>query len=321
MNVMNMFEENDPPVMTKPTLGAKPAFAFTPDLKNEEPITELPGDNPYVQPQMQVVPQEPTREDEIKARMEEYTRMGYNPLAALIDKGTPVIDEKKQQRLKFAAGVNALGQGLSTLVGGYYGAKGGPILPQENTFTPAALQEYSQRIDQDKEAKYRNAMSKAAIAGDIFKMATNDVNQERNINTRWMNQAEINKQRYAALQAIANDKKGKGGLSAEDQITVINAKYDRMAEIEQMKSERMRKLETQRQSGRLSQAEFFLEQKKLLEEYKANIKSITEETETYTEEGAAKKTKTETKVAPPVVKPTPQKQSTKSKGKYEIQTW
>ena len=198
MNVMNMFEENKPPVIQKPVVDAQPDYAFTPNpYWGQEPVTELPqqtqpagNQQPVIAPP---VTAEPTREQEINDRMAESMRLGYSPLAYLIDKNTPAVDEKKQQRLKLAAGFNALGQGMSTLYGGYMGSKGGPVLAQENTYTPAALDEYKKMVEADKQNAYRSAMAKAQIASDVFKTASGQVSQERLIREGQKNAREERK--------------------------------------------------------------------------------------------------------------------------------
>lgn len=179
---MNMFEENAQ--WRKPLVVPPAPFSEYTDTPNiDAQVSNAFGEAPQLNANapiapMAVVQPEPTREEKFKARMEENMRLGFNPLSALIDSGTPPVDEKRQQRLKFAAGLNALGQGLSTAYGGYIGSKGGPILAQENTFTPLALKEYNDRINADNEAKYRNAMSKAAIGKDVFQQTSRQLEME-----------------------------------------------------------------------------------------------------------------------------------------------
>ena len=296
MNVLNMFQEEQTPVITKPVQETKPAYAFTPDPNwGQEPITELPGDNKAIQ---QTLP-EPTDEDRIKAKLEEIKRTGGNAIYSLIDQGTPVLDEKKAQRLKFAAATNALGQGLSTLFGGVMGAKGGPILEQRNDFAPAALAEYNQMVAADKDAQYRNAMAKSQLAGKVFEMAKNDIDAENqrkfSRETQKSNQdfqaSENEKQRVAAkeLRAMNN------GMSADDRIRIDNNRYEKMSEANKVKYNYMMALQQMKLAG----IELTYQQKKELEDYKAAMEKVTTESTSY-DNGKETKTKKETTVNPNV---------------------
>lgn len=222
MNVVNMFEENAQwrkPLVVPPDPTAPEPYVYeqgkTPYV--DEQVNNAFGDVPQFDanaaPVMQVVPQEPTREDRIKARLDENNRLMTNPLFDLIDKGTPPLDEKRQQRLKLAAGFNALGQGISTLYGGYMGAKGGPILAQDNTFTPAALKEYNDRINADNEAKYRNAMAKAAIGREVFGQTARQIEME-----------DLQKERLLAAKDHQTWTEGENKKTREHQIALVKAK-------------------------------------------------------------------------------------------------
>lgn len=321
MNVLNMFQEDEP----VKTLTVPPVY--TPEIPTiqQQATDAIIGDTQYglQEPTTSVAP-EPTREELIKMKMDEYTKSGLNPLNALIQKAEPVFDEQKAKRLKFASAANALGQGLSTLYGGYIGSKGGPILQQENTVTPAALAEYNQMLQADKEAKYRTAMMKNALAGDVFKMSVADVNRDEQIKAasnslkkqQEFTAQENEKNRQAEIEKA---KTRSSGRSFDEEAALINLKYDRMAELEAVKEGRMTELEKLRQSGKISQAQYNAEKRKEVEKYKAEMEKVTRETTGF-EDGKEIKTKTQTTVVPDKAKSSTQqrKVSGKSGKSYDI---
>ena len=186
MNVINTFEES---AQWRKPIAAPPApYTETPYVNQQvdNAFGEATVFDPNAQPVMQVVPQEPTYEENLRSRLDKSMQAGSPVLFDFLEKGTPPLDEKRQQRLKFAAGLSALGQGMSTLYGGYMGAKGGPILAQENNFTPAALKEYNDRINADNEAKYRNAMAKFQFGQNVFGQTSRqmEIEQQRKENAK-----------------------------------------------------------------------------------------------------------------------------------------
>lgn len=302
MNVLNMFQEDEPFKPTvKPVAPLVQPPMYTPEIPTnmEQAQEAIIGDTPQFNPELSQAPiPEPTREELLKAKMDEMYKTGFNPMLALIDQGTPQLDEQKAKRLKFAAATNALGQGLSTLFGGVMGAKGGPILEQRNEFTPAALAEYNQMIAADKEAQYRNAMAKSQYVGQLFQMANNNANTEDNRKfsreTQKLSQDFQEKQTDKQIAASKELRAMNGGLSADDRIRVDKSRYGLMSEAQKEKYQYMAQLQEMKNKG----IELTYQEKKELEEYKANIVKTTEETESY-DNGQAKKTKTETTTIPP----------------------
>lgn len=77
----------------------------------------------------------------------------YNPLFALMKQQSPVLDEKRQQRLQRIAAVNSIGKGLGTILQGYYGKKGATITPDKNELLPEAYKQYTDNIDEYEKKK------------------------------------------------------------------------------------------------------------------------------------------------------------------------
>ena len=66
---------------------------------------------------------------------------------------SPVLDEKRQQRLQRIAAVNSIGKGLGTILQGYYGKKGATITPDKNDLLPEAYKQYTDNIDEYEKKK------------------------------------------------------------------------------------------------------------------------------------------------------------------------
>ena len=296
MNVLNLLDESAQ--WRKPVVAPPAPYTATPyvDQQVNNAFGEAPTFDPNAQPVMQVVPQEET--PNFAARYEENLRNGLPALSAILKEGTPPLDEKRQQRLKLAAGWNALGQGMSTLYGGYIGSKGGPILAQENNFTPAALKEYNDRINADNEAKYRNAMAKFQFGREVYGQTSRQMEEEQKQKNRvehFKLSQEFNAQENEKKRQvdIIKAKEHSGGLSKQDQIDIINQRYDRMEQLKKVTQQNLTSIENLRQQGRLTLAEANAEKKKELESFKANKTVLETETEDYT---TGTKTKTQKSV-------------------------
>jgi|GEM_PF-5219997 len=87
--------------------------------------------------------------EEIKAKYGEK----FNPLYAMIKEQNPVIDEKRQDRLRKIAAVNSVGKGLGIILQGYYGKKGATITPDNNTLLSEVYKEYMSNVDEYEKKK------------------------------------------------------------------------------------------------------------------------------------------------------------------------
>ena len=327
MNVLNMFQEDELKLkLVKPEpLEVPPIYEFPqqqPEVVKGQIIQppmyqpEIPtnmeqaqqaiiGETPQFNAELSQAPiPEPTRQDRIKADMDGYMKEGINPMFALIDQGTPQLDEQKAKRLKFASATNALGQGLATLFGGVMGAKGGPILEQKNEYSPAALAEYNQMIAADKDAKYRNAMAKSQYVGQLFQMANNNVNAEDQRD--FSREVQKNSQDFQALQRQLDRDSAKenatmrSGLSFEERNALIEKEGQMKLDLRNATTSGMLQLEQLRTANAISKKDYDLQMKKLFEDYKAGMEKITKETTGY-EDGKETKTKVETTKNPQTV--------------------
>lgn len=299
MNVLNMFQEEDrPEIKPATTLEVPPTYKPVIPTNMEQAQEAIIGETPQFNAELsQAAPPEPTREEQLKAKMDEMYRTGINPMVALIDKGTPQLDEQKAKRLKFAAATNALGQGLSTLFGGVMGAKGGPILEQKNEFTPAALAEYNNMIAADKEAKYRNAMSKSQLAGKVFEMANSELSADDQ--RKFQLEVQKNSQDFQKLERQLDRESAeknaglRSGLTYEERNALVEKEGQMKLALREATTNGMLQLENLRQSNAISKKEYDLQMKQLFEDYKAGMKEITTQTTGFSDN---KETKTTEKV-------------------------
>ena len=203
--------EKEPSMLQAP-VNETPVQEDLPEMteKGKSAIGLTPGTPSNVAPEQAAIPKEDSIYPSIE-KIREDVKAGYNPLFSLVNANKPVIDEKKQERLRRIAAVNSIGKGLGTVLQGFYGKKGATITPDKSTLLPEAYKEYTSNIE-DYERK-KDLWNKDMLALSLKQQGDIDAKSEK-----------VNDQKRA--DALANEAYARQREIAEAQMKQQQAQFD-----------------------------------------------------------------------------------------------
>lgn len=104
-----------------------------------------------------------------------------NPLLAMIKANEPKIDEKQQERLRRIAAINSVGQGLGTILQGYYGKRGANIPVTQNNLLPEVYRQYMENQKNYETRLEANRAQQLAAQMQGLDLAQGQIAQERQL--------------------------------------------------------------------------------------------------------------------------------------------
>lgn len=235
--------------------GAKKAIGLTPgqsqvynDLVQERnngnapisplkplPTKEIPTETPEVQqvatPTTEQAPENKYRT--VEDILSEVRETRTNPILAMIKANEPKIDEKQQQRLRRIAAINSVGQGLGTILQGFYGKKGANIPVTQNTLLPEVYKQYMEN-QKDYETKLEaNRAQQIAAQIQGLDIAQGQIAQERQLKNADVRTKEGQEFQTKSQQDAWAQQEKMAKTQFDQQITMFDKQsaqeYERMA--------------------------------------------------------------------------------------------